>query len=205
MSLLSRKLSVDFGERAAARFGGLFKRRETSGPSYLASLVRYGSKPSLGLIIEPNPNRSRPVIRLLGTIAGVLGKRCYPEIGNSVVVSDAVDVVDLFRFPLPVDIEPCEHVRSVQLAFADTNEDVALARSAASYSPGPLSIPFCGIFWAMLPAKFAGFCIVVQNRSHKLCRQRPERFSGHMASRLGNVLNIAEWHECRNMLLLIGV
>lgn len=135
-------------------FGGVEVAEVNLGP-----VERYTSAPFLGRLVpvdafDTGAASGWPV----GVVLRVVGK---PEVRDSVVVFQSIDVVDLFRRPLSVNPEPSEPV-SVMESVSDADVSVALLHQGAGRFAGVTGVPFLGVVGAEQPREDASLRIVRQ-------------------------------------------
>ena len=106
----------------------------------------------------------------------VLGVRHFPQIVHRVVCAVTVYVVNLFRRPPAVNVQPCQPMRQIQPVIY-ANEDVAVARYAAS------TVAFSAFPPADCPRKHARIRVVVRKLAEAIRRKIG----------LHNYVNITAW------------
>lgn len=176
--LLSRKLSVDLGQHLAPRVGGILQSPESAPPDATPILDDH-AVPSLGLSVPVHADDTGRVVPLHGFVAPVFGFRSQSEIIDPIVRSVPVPVINLSRFPFPVDVEPRQNVSVVVARIRDLYLHIALHVRPSDLA-GPFCVPLRWMTGAMLPPKDSGNRIIIQDRSHEFSRQRLSRWLSHV-------------------------
>lgn len=97
-------------------------------------------------------------------VSGVLRVRHFPQVVPRVVRSVSVYVVNLFRRPPAVNVQPCQPMRQIQPVIY-ANDDVTVARYAASTVAFPAFSP------ADCPRKHARVRVVVRKFAEAIRRK----------------------------------
>ena len=150
------KAALSFNIRRVGFFGCV-KQAKING---LVGHLNFGSPFA---VFFANTRRAAFVLASL-LVSGVLRVRHFPQIVQRVVRSVSVYMVDLFRRPPAVNVQPCQPMRQIQPVIY-ANEDVAVARYAASTVAFPAFSP------ADCPRKHARIRVVVREFAEAIRRK----------------------------------
>lgn len=163
------KLSMDFRQHLAARFGRFFNGSEGASPDYAFAKAYFGFPP-LGLLNEPHTGYPGFVIPLHPFVAVIFRLCSYAKIFNSIIVSDAIAVVNFVRAPFPVNVEPRQNMRLITAWIGYLYHSVAPIWRTCDFS-GPFGVPFQWVIGPVSPPKNTCLGVVVENGSNKIGRQ----------------------------------
>lgn len=106
--------------------------------------------------------KSRSVISVFRSVAHVLSAGGLSKVGESVIRSAAIAVVDFLHRPFSGLKQPSEPVSTIKLVV-QTNHEIAIGAEVSGYLAAPSRIPFFRHGGAMTPAKNASLRIVFQS------------------------------------------
>jgi len=162
------KAALAFNIRGVGFFGR-FKQPESN------LFVIYGNTGKPLAVFFANARKAAFVLASFLVVC-VLSVRHFPQIVQRVVRPVSVYMVNLFRWPSAVNVQPCQPMRQIQPVIY-ANEDVAVARYAASTVAFPAFSP------ADCPRKHARIRVVVREFADALRRKIG----------LHNYVNITAW------------
>lgn len=135
------KFSVIFDRSGPICVGGIFHVREKTKADVL-SINRYGCSPFVRQFEPVHAFITRFIGLLKGTVPSILPVTCFTQIPNAIVQLIVVDVIQHFRWPSSMNIEPRQPVRvdigSIEADYriADRiNGTCSLSRNVTIFSP----------------------------------------------------------------------
>lgn len=170
MRVVIREFALYLLEALGAGLRGLLGRVENS--YFVGSSAKsYARTPFAGVSMSHDTYESRGVVPLHALVGRILAVSDFAKILYSVVVAQAVLVVQRSLRPLAVKMQPRQAMLAHRTIFPDF--DVPIAGGARSSSPlaSPLGIPLRRHVGARAPDEDAGQSIVIQGKPDVVRRQ----------------------------------
>lgn len=176
------KVAVNFFNGDSSRGSRFLRVVEILAPNGFSSEVN-SAFPFAVMLTKANADHPVRVVRLHGAVDAVLCMRNRPEVLQSVVGRLSVDVVNFIR-PFTMHVKPRQTMTEVK-SSVDTygvHSSKLTARHTARNLSSPTSVPFGSSVRVVLPAKNAGFWIVIQNRTNVLGGKIVDFIARHVKS-----------------------
>jgi hypothetical protein len=178
--VLRGKLAMRRRNARRPRRNGLLHTFELTAP-HDNSIFVDSSFPLLTLLNKMHANMARCIVALHGFIATVFRIISKAEFAYTVIVSNAIFVVNLIWSPVSRHIKPCQNMRRVVKSLPDLYFYVAIIVARSGLLPRISLIPtsemwdICSLF----PCEYPSFWAVMQNRSDEIRRQSRQSIVRH--------------------------
>ena len=151
----------EFGLSGLVRFlGGVERLTEHNLP------VLHNSRlPFIAGVSKGYAGKARSIIRPLRFVAAIIGWCRKAQIGNSIVCSVHIDVIDLVRRPDAMEMQPSDAVRVIG-APANLDLDITVNRRSCNFASEQAVSAFRPSI-ARTPAKHSRFWAVIKDRANK--------------------------------------
>ncbi len=185
MIAFCRELAVNPLDLRAPRGGRFLRAREVANPDDL-SVARDTSAPKFLRRSVVHAEKSALVVLAHANVSQILRLRRLAQIAPSVIGRVAVRVVNVFGGPIARHVKPSQSMSEHEFVL-DSDRNVSERVWPAGNLPRPAGIPFLSQFRSRPPAKYAGFWVVIQNRSNEVRRE------------VNHLRSLMMWPACYNV------